>query len=211
MPRVVLHLSMSKKCTNKKSAVSVEADVLYSLQAELLELEVQLPEGELLLDLISKVESCGSRCLEELPRIGIELKKACCRVKVLKALESKMTSDFLEQLIAEANVLQIEKEKLFVDISELAVEMVWEERAKEVLSNEAKMSEFEDILSFENQASSLIIRCIVEAGLSFRLEFALISKLQDACSTLRWCFKGLAVCDVIPALQVGSMPLALTI
>ncbi|CAI9094044.1 OLC1v1029693C1 [Oldenlandia corymbosa var. corymbosa] len=400
LTKVKVWVENVRKCTNKKSDVSVEADVLYRLQAELLELEVQLPEGELLLDLISQVESCRSRCcellkdsiclqklqlhireynrftvdvpelkllrehyhdaiswksrvnhilanincredqenvvneltsiqsdglslkveVEELPHIGIELKKACCRVKGLKALESKMTLDFLEQLIAEANVLQIEKEKLFVDISEaLAVAMVWEERAQEVLSNEAKMSEFEDILrtseeiivclpslndvtnafsmantwlsktrpflfpdfsvspvstsllkldtlkelvseskllkiclrergmlqrvlenytkweananSFLDDTVSLLddnvglsteclvlkikhqlssLESIVEAGLSFRLEFALISKLQDACSTLRWCFKALAFCDLIPTFQEVEASLKLS-
>lgn len=61
--------------------------------------------------------------------------------------------------------LQIEKEKLFNDISEvLVVAMHWEEKAKNVLSREAEMSEFEDILRF-----CFIINCSIQLHYSFVL------------------------------------------
>lgn len=216
-----------RKCFKEKLPGAVKADILYELQAQILELKVQLPEGEMLSDLITQVESCRSRCnemlkgstnleelqlliegydgftvdipeltllrgylhdamswksrvnqvlvnidcqedqenvvgeltsiqrdgvslkvrVEELPLVDIELKKACCRVNGLKALHSKVQMDLLEELMKGATMLQIEKEKPFVDISEvLVVAMHWEERAKVVLNQDAAMSEFEDIL-----------------------------------------------------------------
>lgn len=45
--------------------------------------------------------------------------------------------------------LQIEREKLFVDIIEvLAAAMNWEQRATCILAREAEMSEFEDVIRF---------------------------------------------------------------
>lgn len=45
--------------------------------------------------------------------------------------------------------LQIEEEKLFANISGvLAVALSWEEKAKHILSSEAQMSDFEDLIRF---------------------------------------------------------------
>lgn len=215
-----------RQCLEGKSP-AVEADILYKLQTEIVDLQIELPECEMLANLIQQVDLCRSRCIEifegpiclkklemliheydgftvnipelkllreyhrdavswvshvnqvlvdiscredqenvveeltsilrdgkllkvqvdELPQIETELKKASCRVKALKALRSKMDMTFIEQLIAEATVLQIEKEKLFTDISEVfAVALHWEERAKHLLALEGTLSEFEDIL-----------------------------------------------------------------
>ncbi|KAL3833496.1 hypothetical protein ACJIZ3_008232 [Penstemon smallii] len=85
--------------------------------------------------------------VDELPRLEIELEKACCRVKALKALRGKMSMEFIQQLMMEATTLQIQKEKLFTDLAERhAVAMCCEEKAKHVLATEAQMSEFEDVL-----------------------------------------------------------------
>ncbi|XVF13135.1 hypothetical protein REPUB_Repub08aG0182000 [Reevesia pubescens] len=85
--------------------------------------------------------------VDELPLVKIELKKACCREKALKACDTKMPLDFLQQLLAEAVVLQIEKEELFLSLSrELASALQWEERAKDMLAHKAQMSEFEDLI-----------------------------------------------------------------
>lgn len=216
-----------RSCISKKSPGAVEVDVLHKLEAEILELQLKLPEAELLSDLTRQAKSCRSQCkemlkdsislkkvelflkewdgftvniqelnllkqyysdaiswvshvnrvlvnvheredqenvideltklhrdgslmkiqVEELPCVEIELKKACCRVKALKALDCGMSMEFIQQLIMEATALQIEKEKLFVDISRRhAVAVRWEEKAKHVLASEAQMSEFEDIL-----------------------------------------------------------------
>ncbi|KAL3499347.1 hypothetical protein ACH5RR_038440 [Cinchona calisaya] len=422
MSSVKVWVESVRKCINEKSTATVKADILYRLQAEMLELKVQPPEGDILSDLISRVESCRSRCremlkdsiclkklqlliqeyhdftvdvpelkllrgyhcdamswksrvnqvfvnidcredqqnvvdeltsiqrdgvslkvqgilsaydfqsltgcwsllffintfikmnaVEELPRVENELKKACCRVKGLKALRSKPQMDLLKQLMMEATMLQIEKEKLFVDISQVLVLAVdWEERAKNILSQEAEMSEFEDILrisedigvtlpllddvkdamsmaqtwlskskpflfsdssvahvsssllqldtlkelvsdstflkislreremlqkilkqcmEWEQNAYSLLndtvclldtdlmdcgifstllskvenqillLESITKGGLCLNFEFPAVPKLQDACSTLRWCFQVLSFCDVIPTLQ----------
>uniref|UniRef100_A0A5B7BX15 Putative lysine-specific demethylase 5B isoform X4 n=1 Tax=Davidia involucrata TaxID=16924 RepID=A0A5B7BX15_DAVIN len=216
-----------RKCISEKCPAAIEVDILYKLKSEMLELQVQLPEAEMLLDLIRQVESCRARCSEmlkgpirlqelevlfqeldgftvnipelkllrqchsdavswishynnvlmniherkdqehvvdeltciqkdaallkiqvdELPCIEVELKKACCRVKALKALGTKMSLDFIQQLMMEAAVLQIEREKFFIDISKvLAAAMCWEDRATHILSSEAQMSDFEDVI-----------------------------------------------------------------
>ncbi|XP_015896152.3 lysine-specific demethylase JMJ17 isoform X2 [Ziziphus jujuba] len=85
--------------------------------------------------------------VEQLPLVEFELKRACCREKALKARNSKMPLNFLQQVIMEAEGLQIEREKVFVDIVEvLAAAMRWEEKATYILAQEAEMSEFEDAI-----------------------------------------------------------------
>ncbi|KAK3012539.1 hypothetical protein RJ639_009330 [Escallonia herrerae] len=54
-----------RKCISEAN-VTVEVDILYKLKAEISELQVQLPEIEMLLDLIKYVDSCRSRCNEML-------------------------------------------------------------------------------------------------------------------------------------------------
>lgn len=43
---------------------------------------------------------------------------------------------------------------------------------------------------------------IIKAGLSLGLDFSEIPRLEDASSTLRWCFKALSFCSVVPQLEV---------
>ncbi|XP_059661778.1 lysine-specific demethylase JMJ17 isoform X2 [Cornus florida] len=377
-------LDSVKRCISEKHPATIEVDILYKLKSEISELQVQLPEADMLLDLIKLVESRRARCNEmltgpinlknlevllqdldgctvnipelnllrqyhsdavswlsrfnavlmsvderedqehvveeliciqkdamllkiqvgELPCVEVELKKACCRVKALKALGTKMSLDFIQQLIMEATVLQIEKEKFFVDISGvLATAMCWEEKAVHILGSEAQMSDFEDVIRtsedilvilpsldvvkdavsmtkswlqkskpyleadltvmrassslkelvsqsmllkvsmgertmlqtvlkncihWEHDAYSLLcdadcllhsntigdgntsdltfkiehivakINSIIKAGFSLHFEFAEIPKLQDACSTLQWCFKALSLCSIAP-------------
>ncbi|KAK6117074.1 hypothetical protein DH2020_049119 [Rehmannia glutinosa] len=252
---VKVWLDNVRNCISQKAASSVEVDMLYKLESEILELQFQLPEADLLTDLVRQVKSCRSRCTEimkdlvrlkvvladtfisaratdvelfllkaipsfaqevklfliewegfpvkipelellkkyysdtiswisrvdrvlmnvheredqekvvdeltciqrdglllqiqvdELPRVELELNKARCRLKAFKALRCQMSMDFIQQLMSEATILQIEKEKLFTDISERhAVAMCWEEKAKHVLATRARMSDFEDVL-----------------------------------------------------------------
>ncbi|XP_051119104.1 lysine-specific demethylase JMJ17 [Andrographis paniculata] len=85
--------------------------------------------------------------VDELPLVEVELKKAQCRVEALKVLNSLMSMDFINELISEAAMLQIDKEKLFTDISERhSVAMGWEDKAKHVLASRAPLSDFEDML-----------------------------------------------------------------
>ncbi|KAG9145128.1 hypothetical protein Leryth_008916 [Lithospermum erythrorhizon] len=51
-----------RRCTSERSPASVEANFLFELKAEMKDLQIQLPEGEILLDLVKQVESCRSRC-----------------------------------------------------------------------------------------------------------------------------------------------------
>eukprot|EP00258_Populus_trichocarpa_P036652 XP_024452671.1 lysine-specific demethylase 5B isoform X1 [Populus trichocarpa] len=220
-------IDSAKKCISETQSAAVDIDILYKLKSEMSELQIQLPETELLLDLVRKAESCQSQCKEilkapfslknvevllqefknftvnipelmllkqchinavswisrcndvlvnlheredqdkvvnelncllkdaaslriqvdELPLVELELKKACCRVKVLKARDMKMPLDFIQELMMEAFVLQIEKEKLFVDLSGvIAAVRCWEERATKLLAQEAQMLDFEDII-----------------------------------------------------------------
>ncbi|KAA8522400.1 hypothetical protein F0562_013239 [Nyssa sinensis] len=217
----------ARKCISDKCPAAIEVDILYKLKSEMLELQVQLPEAEMILNLIRQVESRRARCSEmlkspislkklevlfqeldeftvkipelellrkyhsdavswisrynnvllniheredqehvvdelkciqkdasslkilvdEFPCIEVELRKACCRVKALKALATKMSLGFMQQLMMEAAVLHIEEEKFFVDISGvLETATCWEDRATRILSSEAQMSDFEDVI-----------------------------------------------------------------
>ncbi|GAV57946.1 PHD domain-containing protein/ARID domain-containing protein/JmjC domain-containing protein/JmjN domain-containing protein/zf-C5HC2 domain-containing protein/PLU-1 domain-containing protein [Cephalotus follicularis] len=221
-----------KRCISESRSAAIDVDNLYKLKSEMLELQVQLPETEMLLDLLRQAESCQARCsgiltgsvslknievlleeldnftvstqelkllkqyhadavswiarfkgvlvnvheredqhnvvdelncilkdgaslriqglflVDELSLVEVELKKACCREKALKARVSKLCLDCVQQLMEEAVVLQIDREKLFVDMSGvLAAAMRWEERATEILSREAYMFDFEDAIS----------------------------------------------------------------
>ncbi|KZV31546.1 lysine-specific demethylase 5B-like [Dorcoceras hygrometricum] len=226
---VKVWLDNARNCINQKTRSSVEIDILYKLEAEILDLQLQLPETEPLTVLMRKAESCQSCCsdilknlknlemqeieqflsgfeeftvnipelkllrkyyddttswkcrvnlvlrniqergdqenvvdelrvlqrdasslqiqVDELPSLELELTKACCRVRAIKALHNEMSMDFIQQLMSEAYTLQMEKEKLFTDLSgRLAVAMSAEEKAQFCLGNKAKISEFEDVL-----------------------------------------------------------------
>ncbi|CAH9137395.1 unnamed protein product [Cuscuta epithymum] len=103
---------------------------------------------------LQRDSSCLKVQVKELPCIEFELKKASCRAKALKALRSRTPVEFIEQLLVEAITLQIDKENIFVDISEVhALAVSWEERAKHLLRTKADISEFEDaIRASENLA-----------------------------------------------------------
>ncbi|XP_028088427.1 lysine-specific demethylase 5A isoform X1 [Camellia sinensis] len=387
-----------RKCVSEKSPAAIEVDFVYELQSKIPELDVELPEAEMLLGLLRQVELCQVQCTEmlkgslnlkklealfqelddftvnvpqlrllrqyhsdaiswishcndvllniheredqenvvneltciqrdgtllkvqvvdELSRVEIELKKACCRVKALKALDRKMSLVFIRQIMVEATILQIEKEKLFGSISGvLAAAMHWEERATHILACEAQMSDFEDAIrtsedicailpsfdvvkdalslaklwlkksepflvsylsvapvsssllkvddlkelvsqskllkiclreqsmlqtvldnciEWQHEASSSLhamacflntdtiddaiasaliskieqqvtsMESVIKAGLSLGLDFGEIPKLQDACSTLSWCFKALSFCSDDPQLEEIEM------
>ncbi|GFS37147.1 transcription factor jumonji (jmjC) domain-containing protein [Actinidia rufa] len=196
----------------------------------------------------------------ELSRVDIELKKACCRVKALKALGSKMSLDFIQQLMMEATILQIEKERLFENISGDAIRTSEDICAilpslgvvKDALSSAKswlKMSEpflvsnlsasppsssllkVEDLKELVSQSNLLKIslkersmlqtvlvvfsqklsskfiamESAIKAGFSLGLDFGEIPKLQDTCSTLRWCLKALSFCSAVPQLEEVEM------
>lgn len=224
---VKVWLENVRKCIPGKVPAAVDVEFLYKLKSEILELQIQFPETEMLLDLLKQAESCRAQCnevlrhpinlknvevfllemdsftvnvpelkllreyhagavlwrsrfndillniseredqhnvvaeltcilkdgaslkiqVDELPLVEVELQKACCREKALKARESKMSMDFLSQLMIEAKQLHIETEKLFVDMFEvLNAATRWEERATDILSLEADLSDIEVII-----------------------------------------------------------------
>lgn len=62
--------------------------------------------------------------------------------------------------------LQIEREKLFIDLSGvLAAAMRWEERAADILIHKAQMCEFEDIIRFGHFLSYFLIFLFCNASL----------------------------------------------
>ncbi|KAJ4712113.1 Transcription factor jumonji (JmjC) domain protein [Melia azedarach] len=217
----------ASKCISEKCPAAIEFEILYKLKSEVLDLQIQVPETEMLFDLIGQAESCQVRCnevlngsislkiaemllqeldaftvnmpelellkqyhndaiswiarfndilvnihdrkdqhnvidelncilkdgaslriqVDELSLVEIELKKAHCREKALKARDTKTPLDVIQQLMTEAIILQIQREKLFIDISGvLAAAMHWEGRATDILVRKAQMSEFEDII-----------------------------------------------------------------
>ncbi|OVA13119.1 ARID/BRIGHT DNA-binding domain [Macleaya cordata] len=224
-------LDSIRQCISENRSGAIEVDVLHKLKSEMLELHVQLPEMEFLLDMLKQVESWQIRCnemlkvpiilkelevllqdadnfsvsipelkllkqyhfdavswisrfhdvleniqeredqdnvVEELTSISkdgallrvqvdelslaeVELKKACCREKALKACRTQMPLDYIQQLISESVILQIVNEKLFVHISGVLVAAnSWEERSRQVLGTVAQMSDFEDLMRTSN-------------------------------------------------------------
>lgn len=83
----------------------------------------------------------------ELALVEGELSRACCRAKALKVHRTKMTLDFVQQVLSEAAVLQIEKEQLFVSVSKMrAAAISWEERAIQILAAQSKLEDFENAI-----------------------------------------------------------------
>ncbi|KAL5552082.1 hypothetical protein UlMin_002258 [Ulmus minor] len=84
-----------RKCVSEKCPAAIEVGYLHKLKSEILELQIEYPEAEMLLDLLNKAESCRARC-EEILRGPISLKDVeicllemdCCTVNVseLKSL-----------------------------------------------------------------------------------------------------------------------------
>ncbi|XP_054790180.1 lysine-specific demethylase JMJ17-like isoform X2 [Prosopis cineraria] len=220
-------LQRARSCISIKHPAAVELDVLYKLKSEIMELQVLLPEMDVIQNILSQAESCGSKCSEmlegpmnlknvkmllkewdgfmvdvpevkllrkyykdavswvsnfnhivettheredqhnvidelksilgdglslkihvdELPLVETELQKALCREKALQAYKSRLSLEFVQEVMKEARLLQLEGEKLFVGLSGLlAVAIPWEERAKEILSHKASFSDFRDII-----------------------------------------------------------------
>ncbi|XVE57876.1 hypothetical protein DITRI_Ditri04bG0125600 [Diplodiscus trichospermus] len=95
--------------------------------------------------------------VDELPLVKIELKKAFCREKALKARDTKMALEFLQHLLSEAVVLQIESEELFLSLSRgLTGALKWEERANDILARKAEMSEFEDLIRISEDIHAIM-------------------------------------------------------
>ncbi|KAJ4850539.1 hypothetical protein Tsubulata_036378 [Turnera subulata] len=232
----VLRDSM-RQCLENKASAAFDIGMLYKLKSEILELQVELPETEVLLDLLGQVELCQERCSEmlktpctlkdveglleelnhvtvnvpelmllkqchadaiawiarcnevllnaheredqhivveelncllkdgpsfriqvdQLPLLEVELKKACCRERALKARDSKMSFNFIQQLLVEAAELQLEEEKLFVNLSRvLSAARCWEEKATKLLGHEAQMSDFEELLRWSTDINVIL-------------------------------------------------------
>lgn len=85
--------------------------------------------------------------VDELPLVEAELKRSSCREKASEALSSKMPLEFLQQVLTDASLLEIENEQLFMEISkELTAAISWEKRAKSLIEHAAQISDFENIL-----------------------------------------------------------------
>ncbi|XP_010695167.1 lysine-specific demethylase JMJ17 isoform X2 [Beta vulgaris subsp. vulgaris] len=95
--------------------------------------------------------------VDELALVDDELSKACCRENALKVRRTEVEIDFVKQVLSEAAVLQIEKEELFVCLSEmLAAAMSWEERTREILAVESKLEDFEDAIRTSKDISVIL-------------------------------------------------------
>ncbi|MCL7046048.1 hypothetical protein MKW94_025577, partial [Papaver nudicaule] len=242
-------IDSTRQCISVDRSVKVEVDVLHKLKSEMLELHVQFPEMELLMDILRQVESWQLRCqtmleaaitlkdleillqeadnfffgipelkllrqyhldaiswisrfhhvlvdvseredqdkvveeltcissdgallrvqVDELPLAEVELKKASCRKKAQKASRTKMPLTYIEELISEAVIFQIENEKLFKNISGVLDDAKsWEERAKQALRNLAQMSDLEDLMRTSDGNFAILPSLIhIEDVLSF--------------------------------------------
>ncbi|XP_057525455.1 lysine-specific demethylase JMJ17 isoform X2 [Amaranthus tricolor] len=85
--------------------------------------------------------------VDELVFVEAEMHKARCREKALQVRKSKVTIDFVQEVLSEAAVLQIEREDMFVSLSKMVSTAIsWEENSKEILEVESKLQDFEDAL-----------------------------------------------------------------
>ncbi|XP_010418373.1 PREDICTED: lysine-specific demethylase 5A-like isoform X1 [Camelina sativa] len=218
-------------CLEDTKPPGIEMDALFKLKSEMLELQVQLPETEGILDLVKKSELARDKCnkvlsgslflkdveevlhefdsfsvnipelnilrqcrvdtlswisryndvmadvregkdqrelirdlssllkdgsslgvqvseiVEGLPLVEVELKKASCRDKARTVYTARRSLKFIEQLLAEAVVLHIDEEKLFIEISGiLSRARCWEERASSILASETQMYDLKDLV-----------------------------------------------------------------
>lgn len=84
----------------------------------------------------------------------------------------------------------------------------WEQDACSVLHDTEWLLNVEtiddEILSRLDKVEKQIqaIDSFVETGQGLGFKFDMIPKLQDACSTLRWCFRALSFATEIPTLKV---------
>lgn len=85
----------------------------------------------------------------------------------------------------------------------------WEQDANSLLQNAEHLWNI-DIIG-EGTTSCLILRLerqvlsietAMKAGVSLGLEFSMIPKLQDACSTLKWCIKAISFSSIVPTRKV---------
>lgn len=96
--------------------------------------------------------------------------------------------------------------------------IVWEQRASSLLQDTVCLIN-EDALSDGNfntlipkiESHVPLLKSTIEAGLSLKFEFQVISKLQDAHCTLQWCFKALSFFDIIPTLEVSVISFSIVI
>ncbi|KAK9668147.1 hypothetical protein RND81_13G037200 [Saponaria officinalis] len=220
-------LENARKCVHETRPAAVDIRILEQLESQMLELQLNWPGKEKLLELIQEAKLCQARCTEvlkgpitleklellvdefagfvvnipelkllcqyhsdtvswisrlkhalldvharedqesvvedlkciqkdglelrvqvdELALVDSELKKATCREKALKVCRSKVTLEFVQQVLSEASLLQIDLEELFISLSKmLATAISWEERAKHILESDSKLEDFRNAL-----------------------------------------------------------------
>ncbi|XP_050375974.1 lysine-specific demethylase JMJ17 [Argentina anserina] len=90
--------------------------------------------------------------VDQMPLVEFELKKARCREKALRMRETKVSLDFIQEVVVDAEGLHIEGEQIYVDMSKvLDAAIQWDERGKYILAHGAHISDFEDVIrSSEN-------------------------------------------------------------
>lgn len=111
--------------------------------------------------------------------------------------------------MSQSKLLKICLEERYMLQSVLEKCIQWEHAAFSLLENVECLLNTSDISDgspcgliseIERQVDTL--ESVTKAGFSLRFEFLVIPKLQDARSTLQWCFKALSFRAVSPALEV---------
>ncbi|XP_020112554.1 uncharacterized protein LOC109727081 isoform X2 [Ananas comosus] len=222
-----LWLKNVRDCLSEKNPGIIEIDFFNKLKSEMLQLHVQLPEMDLLLNLCTEADSWKERCQdylngplnlkelekfllaaenvrvsipelkilrqhysdscswicrcnnvlqnlnerddhmknveelsrilkdgeslhiqgEELAAVELELNKSMCRKRASEALSLRTPLEIIQQVLAEASLLEIDTEQLFIEISRvLRAAISWEERARFVLEHVSCISEFEGLI-----------------------------------------------------------------
>ncbi|KAI4303517.1 hypothetical protein MLD38_039133 [Melastoma candidum] len=89
--------------------------------------------------------------------VEVELKKAACRAKAVKAQAEKMSVDFLQQLLTESSSLEIQGESLFIQIAGIIQAATdWEHNAARILSTGATVSEFEEAIRLSKEMQAIL-------------------------------------------------------
>ncbi|XP_074264811.1 lysine-specific demethylase JMJ17-like [Silene latifolia] len=85
--------------------------------------------------------------VDELALVDNELKKASCREKALRVRRTKVSLEFVQQVLSEASILQIELEELFISLSEILTTAIsWEKRAKHLLASDSELEDLRNAL-----------------------------------------------------------------
>uniref|UniRef100_A0A2C9WI55 [Histone H3]-trimethyl-L-lysine(4) demethylase n=1 Tax=Manihot esculenta TaxID=3983 RepID=A0A2C9WI55_MANES len=147
----------AKKCISGKGSAAVSIDMLYKLKSEISELQVRLPEAEMLLDLLRNAELCQARCNE--------------------ILKGPISLNNVEGILQEWDKFTVTVPELML-LKQYHLDAVsWNSRCNDVLVN---VNQREDQDNVVNE-----LECLLKDGASLRIQVEKLSlievELKKAC------------------------------